>query len=196
MKWVIVFAALATGWVGAAVAAPIPLTLAQMAPEARAEALDAEFTRLRLADKHMTALEAEREIWRLWFIGADEDQTTRLNDASERMRLGASVEAIPMLEALVAEHPDFTEAWNQLAFARFLTGDLEGSLEDIAEVLKREPRHFGALAGRARIEVAQGRPQRAMRTMGEVGAIHPWMARVSPIQPIPAPPPPAEGQDL
>ena len=108
------------------------------------------------------------------------------------MRRGMLNEAHVLLDALLIKQPDFAEAWNQRAFAKFLKGDLYASLTDIDETLKREPRHFGALAGRARIEMRLGRPEAAVKTMGIVGQVHPWMARQSAIPADPPPPPPGQ----
>ena len=162
----------------------------------RDAALALQFQKLATAHKRTVAVLAEQEIWRLWFMGITEEETSRLAEASMVMQQGALGEALVLLEGLVAEFPQFAEARNQLAFARFLMGDLEGSLGDIAVVMTLEPRHFGALAGRARIEARLGDLAKAQRTMGEVGAIHPWMARLSPIRPDPPPPPPPEVRDL
>ena len=43
--------------------------------------------------------------------------------------------------------PDYVEGWNRRATVKFLLGDFYGSLKDIGEVLKRQPRHFGAISG-------------------------------------------------
>lgn len=158
--------------------------------------LELQFQRLLSAEKRSSALMAEQEIWRLWFIGETAAQTARLAEASLVMQQGGLAEALVLLSELADEFPNFAEARNQLAFTRFLLGDMQGSLDDIEKVLALEPRHFGALAGRARIEAAFGRLDEARRTMGEVGAIHPWMARVSPIRPDPPPPPAPEVRDL
>ena len=47
----------------------------------------------------------------------------------------------------------FTEGWNKRATLYFLVGDLRKSLADCDEVMKRNPYHFGALAGYAQIYV-------------------------------------------
>jgi tetratricopeptide (TPR) repeat protein len=155
-----------------------------------------QFQKLIIAERREVAVLVEQEIWRLWFIGSTDAETARLAEASMVMRQGGLGEAIVLLGNLTSEFPNFAEARNQLAFARFLLGDLQGSLDDIAKVLVLEPRHFGALAGRARIEATMGKLDEAQRTMGQVGVIHPWMARLSPIRPNPPPPPPPEVRDL
>ena len=43
--------------------------------------------------------------------------------------------------------PDYVEAWNRRATIYYMKKDYGHALADIREVLKREPRHFGALAG-------------------------------------------------
>lgn len=159
-------------------------------------ALARQFQKLIIADRRAVAMLAEQEIWRLWFTGETEEETARLAEASAVMQQGGLAEAIVLLKDLTDAFPNFAEARNQLAFARFLLGDLQGSLADIEVVLTLEPRHFGALAGRARIEATLGKLDAAQRTMGQVGRIHPWMARLSPIRPNPPPPPPPEVRDL
>lgn len=168
----------------------------QMSDAARAQALDAEFLKLLGVDKSLEASRIEGEIWRLWFIGPSEDASQRLADASAKLRYGDFEAAETALDALIADEPGFAEAWNQRAFARFLQLNYDASLEDIAETLAREPRHFGALAGRARIEMRLGLAERAIKTMGEVGQVHPWLARQSPIPADPPPPEPVERRDL
>ena len=169
-----------------------PVAIAQIADEDRALALDDAFARLQAAATPEEAGVAEAEVWMLWNIGPDADATAKLSEASASLRRGRLNDAHRLLDALLAAEPGFMEAWNQRAFAKFLKGELHASLVDIEEVLKREPRHFGALAGRARIEAALGRPKDATRTMGEVGRVHPWMARQSAIPADPPPPEPGE----
>ncbi|MEO0362125.1 MAG: hypothetical protein AAF322_13505 [Pseudomonadota bacterium] len=167
---------------------------AQIAEADRAVALEDAFAQLLVAPREDMARAAEAEIWDLWFIGPDAEASLRLREASAYIRAGAYDRARRSLDAVIELHPGFAEAWNQRAFAKFLDGDLFGSLADIEETLKREPRHFGALAGRAQIETRLGRLEEATKTMGEVGRVHPWMARRSP---IPADPPVGEaGEEL
>ncbi|MGB0505612.1 MAG: tetratricopeptide repeat protein [Pikeienuella sp.] len=169
---------------------------AQMPLAERMAALERQFYALKNAQKRGVAVMAEQEIWRLWFIGVNVDGTERLAAASLMMREGRYGEAVVLLDELVADYPGFAEAWNQRAFAKFLMNNLTASLEDIEQTLTLEPRHFGALAGRARIEARLGSMDDASRTMGEVGVIHPWMARLSPIPADPPPPAPPEGEEL
>lgn len=169
---------------------------AQMAEVERQGALAVEFQRLRAAQNAAAASIAEQEIWRLWFTGPSDEITARLEQAAKALQHGDFLESETLLTALILKAPNYAELWNQRAFARFLQGKFDKSLQDIDRALMLEPRHFGALAGRARIEAHFGRLNEASRTMGEVGAVHPWLARTSPIPADPPPPPPVEQRDL
>ena len=182
---------IAFGWLAMALTAS-----AQMNDEERKVALALEFQKLRAAQHPAAASVAEQEIWRLWFIGPNESITEQLGKASEALKYGDYAAAETLLTGLILKAPNHAEIWNQRAFARFLQLKFEDSLKDIKRVLALEPRHFGALAGRARIEAQLGRQADASRTMGEVGVIHPWMARMAPIPADPPPPEPVQQQEL
>lgn len=182
---------IAVGWLAIAVSAH-----AQMNASERKVALALEFQKLRAAQHPAAASVAEQEIWRLWFIGPNEGITDQLGAASETLSQGDYDQAEARLTSLILKAPNHAEIWNQRAFARFLQKRFEDSLKDIERVLALEPRHFGALAGRARIEAHLGRSDDASRTMGEVGTIHPWMARMGAIPADPPPPKPIQQQDL
>jgi tetratricopeptide (TPR) repeat protein len=57
--------------------------------------------------------------------------------------------------------PELSEAWNKRATVRWLLGDFPGSLADICETVKREPRHFGAYSGLGMIRSQMNEPARA-----------------------------------
>jgi len=71
--------------------------------------------------------------------------------------------ALSLLDSIVDLRPDWTEAWNKRATVRYFAGDSRGSMADIAETLKREPRHIGALAGMGAILEEAGRREDALR---------------------------------
>jgi tetratricopeptide (TPR) repeat protein len=52
---------------------------------------------------------------------------------------------------VIRKRPDFAEGWNKRATAYYLAGEYQRSLADCAEVLKRNPHHFGALSGYGQI---------------------------------------------
>jgi tetratricopeptide (TPR) repeat protein len=52
---------------------------------------------------------------------------------------------------VIRRRPDFAEGWNRRATVHFMAGDYRRSLADCDEVMKRNPRHFGALAGYGQI---------------------------------------------
>jgi tetratricopeptide (TPR) repeat protein len=67
-----------------------------------------------------------------------------------------------ILDAAVAFMPDGPEAWNARATLRYLDDDYDGSMADVAQTLKREPRHLGALMGMASILLARDKKAEAL----------------------------------
>ncbi len=94
-----------------------------------------------------------------------------------RARQAISAEEYPdafkILDATIALLPDWAEGWNARATARYLDDDYDGSMADIAQTLKREPRHLGALMGMATILEARGKTEDALKVYQRALAIAP-----------------------
>ena len=70
--------------------------------------------------------------------------------------------ALKLLDAVIKLHPDYIEGWNRRATLYYMQNDYQHSLEDIEQILVREPRHFGALAGLGMIMQELGDDRRAL----------------------------------
>jgi Tfp pilus assembly protein PilF len=84
-----------------------------------------------------------------------------------------SAAAEQLLDAAIAFMPDEAEAWDARATLRYLDDDYDGSMADIAETLKREPRHLGALIGMASILEARDKKKEALEVYRRVLTIAP-----------------------
>ena len=60
-------------------------------------------------------------------------------------------EVINVLNNIIIQFPEYSEAYNKRATVYFILGNYNASMEDIKRTLDLEPRHFGALDGMARI---------------------------------------------
>jgi Tfp pilus assembly protein PilF len=74
--------------------------------------------------------------------------------------------------------PDYVEAWNRRATIYYMKKDYGHALNDIREVLKREPRHFGALAGLGLIMQDIGDNKHALEVYRRALTLYPRMERI------------------
>ncbi len=86
--------------------------------------------------------------------------------------------AIKLLDGIVKIKPDYIEAWNRRATIYYTRKDYGRSLADIREVLKREPRHFGALMGLGLIMQDLGDDKQALEVYRRAIAIYPKLPRI------------------
>ncbi len=82
-------------------------------------------------------------------------------------------DALKILDATIALQPDWAEGWNARATARYLEDDYKGSMADIAQTLKREPKHLGALMGMGMILEAREKREEALKVYERVLEIAP-----------------------
>ena len=161
--------------------APAP---AALSPEkaSRAREIDELYARLAVATDPDEAAGIVGAIGRA-FVTSDSDTADLLmarGDAAMRQNEFEAGEAI--FDALVKLDPDWAEGWNKRATLRYLAGDLEGSMADIAQTLKREPRHLGALSGMGMILEARGQREQALRVYERSLSIAPhWRGAEEPV---------------
>ena len=96
---------------------------------------------------------AEQAMWSLWARSGDREVDRLYQAGVQQMSDGDLQRSIATFTSIIELKPDFAEAWNKRATLYFLAGDLRKSLADCDEVMKRNPYHFGALAGYAQIYV-------------------------------------------
>jgi len=147
-------------------------SLSVEAGESRYEGLMAKLAAARSQSEADTL---SSEIWRIWLTAPDEVAQEVLDAALVHRRSRDYLGAIRQLDRLISGWPDYAEGWNQRATVHFLRGDYDASLVDVAEVLAREPRHFGALSGKALILYRQGRTALAQITLREALRHNPFL---------------------
>jgi tetratricopeptide (TPR) repeat protein len=140
-----------------------------------AATLDRLFAQLRIAPDETSAKAIDRQIWTQWMTPDDPALAARMQAAVRKLALDPA-DALAEFQAIAADYPDYAEAWNQIATAHYLQGDYDASLSDIDKVLALEPRHFGALSGRAMIYLKQGKRALALKDMSTASELHPFLA--------------------
>jgi tetratricopeptide (TPR) repeat protein len=97
---------------------------------------------------------AEQGLWLLWARSGDPAIDELMARGTEAMQAGRHAEAIEVFSTIIKTRPDFAEGWNRRATVHYLAGQLEKSVADCEEVLKRNPGHFGALSGLGQVYLA------------------------------------------
>ncbi len=140
--------------------------------------LDRLFDALKVAPDDESAKYIENRIWAIWFASGSDTANllmTRVKAATEAKNTDL---ALKLLDAIIDIKPDFVEAWNRRATLYYSKKDFGRALEDIHEVLAREPRHFGALSGLGIILQEIGDEKRALAAFRRALAIHPHLERI------------------
>lgn len=133
---------------------------------------------LRDPDAEVRAL-AERSLWLVWSRSGDPAVDQRFLRGVEQMQQQELEDAIETFTDIIARKPEFAEGWNKRATAYYLAGELDRSLADCDEVMKRNPAHFGALSGYGMIYLQLGKPDRALGYFERALAVNPNLAGIA-----------------
>jgi len=133
---------------------------------------------LRDSDEE-TRMIAETAIWEIWGRSGDLEIDALYARGLEQMNFGAAGEAIKTFNLIISKRPDFAEGWNKRATLYYSVGEYQRSLHDCDEVIKRNPLHFGALAGYGLIYVQMNQPERAVVYFKRALSINPNMHGVA-----------------
>ncbi len=140
--------------------------------------LDFLFGALKLAPDDTTAKAIEERIWALW-VTSRSDTTNLL---MSRVRIAIEAKdldlALQILDSVIKTKPDYVEAWNRRATIYYMKKDYGHSLSDLREVLRREPRHFGALSGLGLILQDIGDEKHALDVYRRALDVYPRLQRI------------------
>ncbi len=159
------------------IAALLLAFLAACAPAANAPPRDPQLDRLFAALREAHSAEAaqpiEQQIWQRWAESGSPTVDILLERAAAAESAGDNDRAIEFLAQASELAPQFAEPWNRRASLAYSAHDYRGAIEAIQETLRREPRHFGALAGLGMIYEELGQDRAALEAFREALAIHP-----------------------
>jgi tetratricopeptide (TPR) repeat protein len=144
----------------------------------RNRGLDFLFGALKAAPDEASAKHVEARIWALWLQTPSDTAALLMMRAKSAMDAQQMDVALKLLDAVVKLRSDYVEGWNRRATLYYLKNDYAHSLEDIEQVLAREPRHFGALAGLGMIMQDLGDEKRALDAFRKALAINPHLDKV------------------
>jgi len=141
----------------------------------RQSSLNNLFYELKNAESEADAMIIEEQIWNLWLEAEDVELNKLMQQVLDKMRVSDFDAAIEICNKIIELKPDYAEAWNKRATIYFQQRKYEESLVDIAKTLELEPRHFGAMAGRALIRIRQVKVALARQSIIQAMEIHPYL---------------------
>ena len=144
----------------------------------RTRGLDFLFGALKAAPDEASARHVEARIWAQWMQTPSDTAALLMVRAKAAIDANKADVALKLLDAVIKLRPDYVEAWNRRATLYYLKNDYVHSLEDIQQVLVREPRHFGALAGLGMIMQDLGEEKRALEAFRKALAVNPHLEKV------------------
>ncbi len=142
----------------------------------RAAQLDQLYIRLAASSDATETSALVADIDRLHLQTDSPASALLMSRAIETMQASNYETSGKLLDTIVQLQPQWAEAWNKRATLRYMAGNAEGSMADIAQTLKLEPRHIGALGGMGMILEQSGLRDAALRAYEKSLEIAPQLA--------------------
>ena len=144
----------------------------------RTRNLDFLFGALKAAPDADSAKQVENRIWALWLASGSDTANLLMTRAKTAIDAKDLDLAIELLDAIIKIKPDYIEAWNRRATIRYMRKDYAEAMDDIRQVLIREPRHFGAMSGLGMILQEFGDEKHALDVFRRALEINPHLPKI------------------
>src|SRR4029079_19525518 len=144
----------------------------------RTRNFDFLFGALKAAPDAESAKQVENRIWALWLASGSDTANllmTRAKSAIDSQNLDVAVE---LIEAMCKIKPNYIETWNRRATLHYMRKEYAQSMEDIRQVLIREPRHFGAMSGLGMILNEFGDEKHALEVFRRALEVNPHLPKI------------------
>lgn len=115
----------------------------------------------------------ESTLWALWSRSGDKIADSLLRHGAGLLADGQPARSLAVFDDVISMAPNFAEGYNKRATAFYQLGRYRKSLADIAETLRRNPYHFGALSGAGLCMIGLERPGKALEFFQRALAINP-----------------------
>ena len=133
------------------------------------------FERLRVTQDLAEARGIEGTIWEIWTESENANVNRAMLIGIASMHAGQLGTAQNKFNEVIQLAPDFAEGWNKRATIFYLMKKFDRSVNDIAQTLKLEPRHFGALSGLGLINQAIGQNKAAIKAFEHALDLNPHL---------------------
>ena len=130
---------------------------------------------LRQETDHMICEMAEHAMWQIWFRGGSDAANAHLVHGAAAMNDQQLDVACEHFNAAIGLCPDFAEAYNQRAMARYLAEDYEASIDDCLRTIELMPLHFNAWMGMGHCHAALGQTQEAIEAYEHALKLNPHL---------------------
>ncbi|WP_416356461.1 tetratricopeptide repeat protein [Aureimonas phyllosphaerae] len=166
---------------GAPPAPETPAAAADKAPaappvaETREARLDGLFERLKREPDAEKATGIANEIQSVWLESGSATVDLLMLRATQAIARKDAAAALDFTDQAIVLDPDYAEAYNRRATLHYTQNRYALSMADVEEVLKREPRHFGALTGLGAMLEELGRDREALDAYSRALAIYPTL---------------------
>ena len=137
--------------------------------------LDGLFDKLKNAPDAAAAAFTSHIIEQRWARSGSDTADLLMQRANAALGAGDRPLAIEILDRIVYLEPNWVDGWNRRATIFFLDEDYSRSAADIEQVLRIEPRHYGALMGLAGILERIGDERKALQAYERVLTVYPTL---------------------
>jgi tetratricopeptide (TPR) repeat protein len=144
----------------------------------RTRNLDFLFGALKAAPDEASAKQVENRIWALWLASGGDTANLLMSRVKSAIDSNDLDLAVQLLDTLIKLKPDYIEAWNRRATLHYMRKEYGQSMEDIRQVLIREPRHFGAMSGLGMILQEFGDEKHALDVFRRALEINPHLSKI------------------
>lgn len=143
----------------------------------RAQTLDELYARLAKAQDEEEGKGVATAIERVFLRSGSDTADLLMTRAVTAAHRNNAELAEDLIDRILLIEPDWAEAWHRRATLRAAREDISGALADLAEALKREPRHIGAMAGLGFLLLKQERKAQGLKALRRLLELHPQMTQ-------------------
>lgn len=144
----------------------------------RARRLDELYTRLREAEGPRQARVLELQIGLTLAQSGSDTADILMSRATQAAQQQQADLALSLLDAVIDMYPDYVEAWSRRATLHFGRRELGRAVTDIEQVLRLEPRHYGAMIGLGMIFQQLGDDKQALSAFKRALEVNPHVERI------------------